>query len=592
VSYISSVIQQLYRCKLFRYTILGYDHNESSKGIPPSPELNDYKKYPNYLKIPFSERSSQEYGNLWNALANVFIQLEYNKTEVARIDSILSTYFVNGILVDNNNEGDAGIFLYDLLQSFEDLLEWKHVPNLIRRMFKPISTVRVLCSYCNNEYIKAKDDYIIHISVVNHKTLLDGLDNYTKEKNNLKKCKRCNENTKETVKFIKLPNTLIFRIHRNILGGGDKKLLMEFKFPVDEDLDMSQYVEGEEKSTPSCIYRLAGVVINSGEILNAGRYFSYVREREYPSLTSSDVNVHSFLSSNLSSNSQLPTRFGNWLEYDDKNVSEKSHDIMLKTFFGGRVDAEEEAYNRKFNITDERFFMLTQNAFLLFYERVRPFDIYTKEEREIQRNHSDLIAPSYPILALSECHRVAASNIESSLINKCYHNFLKPDIINNDKHFYWNNIIFDILYDMLRSLFDDLKLKEFVEKQKYSPSEQSISFDNSIYDVSSLDRQAPWIWIWIQYLFTIFIHRSDANNKFNYFLKELDEMLITKRNNIKLPILLYFLCNYFLSTLNKDYFTEDDRNEINIKQRRFLTEKLLMYGVNTFSKYHREISVD
>jgi ubiquitin C-terminal hydrolase len=243
----------------------------------------------------------------------VFIQLEYNNTEVARVDPILEAYLVNGAPINYNYQDDAGQFLNNLIQRFEDFFEWQHIPNLIRRMFKPIFTERIHCPNCNYEYIEAKDDYIIHISVINHKSLSEGLDTYTEVKKVQKLCEKCNKNTTETRKFIKLPNTLIFRIHRNKSGGGDKKSLTEFKYLVDEDLDLSQYVEGEEKNTPSCIYRLVGVVINTGEILNAGHYFSYVREREYPSLSPSNVDVPSHSSSNLTSNSQLPTRLGNWI---------------------------------------------------------------------------------------------------------------------------------------------------------------------------------------------------------------------------------------------------------------------------------------
>jgi hypothetical protein len=196
---------------------------------------------------------------------------------------------------------------------------------------------------------------------------------------------------------------------------------------------------------------------------------------------------------------------------------------MLKKFYGGRIDAEDEANNRRQGITDENAYYLTENAFLLFYERVQPVDIYTREERTIQNKSPDLISPSYPLLKLSQCRRVNAANIGFSLINKYYYHLLKPEMIDYDKHFVSLSIYHgDSLLNMFRYIIDELKLKDYVEKEKYNSELLVFPFNNSIYDIKSTDRQAPWIWMWIRYLFTIFIHRSDANERLDYYIKELD----------------------------------------------------------------------
>jgi hypothetical protein len=181
-------------------------------------------------------------------------------------------------------------------------------------------------------------------------------------------------------------------------------------------------------------------------------------------------------------------------------------------------------------------------------------DIYTPKERENRKNRLDILTQDYSFLTLSQCFHVPAPCIEGSLINKRYYILLNNCICDRNKYFLWKNIICDAFFNILRSLFNDLKLREFVEEVKYNSSELFISFDKSIYHISSHHTQAPWIWVWIQYLFTVYIHYTSADSKFDVFLNELSEMLKVKEKDIRLPALLYFLCKYLFSILKNNGF--------------------------------------
>jgi hypothetical protein len=82
--YMLSVIQQLYRCKLFRYTILGYNHTQEGRGVFSLEKKGDKTEeeeeknseemiYPIYLKMRKTNELVNEYGKLWDAFVDITI---------------------------------------------------------------------------------------------------------------------------------------------------------------------------------------------------------------------------------------------------------------------------------------------------------------------------------------------------------------------------------------------------------------------------------------------------------------------------------------------------------------------------------------
>jgi hypothetical protein len=105
---------------------------------------------------------------------------------------------------------------------------------------------------------------MIELKVKDCNNLFDSLKVFT-EKTDLttRKCGRCKTEIIEKEYFDYLPNTLIFHLDRT---NKDKKWLEKYTFPIEEELDMSEYMafqeeyKGEKKNY--CIYKLVGITIH------------------------------------------------------------------------------------------------------------------------------------------------------------------------------------------------------------------------------------------------------------------------------------------------------------------------------------------
>jgi hypothetical protein len=310
---------------------------------------------------------------------------------------------------------------------------------------------------------------------------------------------------------------------------------------------MSEFMEEEDgKANGDCKYRLVGVVVNSGETLNAGHCFSYVRERVYCPIELVDSNKSSCFYS-------WPTRYGPWLEYDDDKVRRRPYDDMLRTFFGGRVNSEDEKRMGCDRIPEGNAYWLTKNAFLLFYERVKLVDIYSSDERKVQVDErmENKIAPSYPLIYPSQCKHVLVQNITDSLINKRYHGYLKQDGITSDLRFnvFKDRLLRSELLQMFFSINKKLELKEYKEKKS---------------DDFNLLNKKP-LFLWINYLFGVFVHHKEPKTQLSKYLNDLS-VIITNET----PVLLYFVCN----CLYDNFFTSFENDAI-LKEISFFVMKLM-----------------
>jgi hypothetical protein len=381
------------------------------------------------------------------------------------------------------------------------------------------------------------------------------------------------------ITFSQLPNVLVFRIHRNKPYSSSEKVFNRFEFPVEEELDMSPYIYNDDsRNSPHNKYRLGGVVINSGETLSARHYYSFVRERNYSPIPSSFISDMS----TCSNNQPLFTKFGCWLEYDDEKVSKKLHSDMIRTFFGGRIDGKDEENLRQQNVPEGSAYWLTKSAFLLFYERIQPVDIYTQAERDIQTNSAGIIAPSYPLLRLSQCHRISISNISQSLINKRYYNFFKEKVEEIDEYndcvSLENIILSEEVFRALQFLLVDNKSNRKTVRPQIS-SKSVISHSDTLED-----RQTEIIWVWLHCMFNLCIYGPKSNNYWALFQKELN----TGKNKEN-PELFFRICEYSLSLSCDKILKGNIQESSRIKFFKLLNS--ILTRINSDLTDHRKIAL-
>lgn len=155
-----------------------------------------------------------------------------------------------------------------------------------------------------------------------------------------------------------IPNHLIFHLKRfefDLNTMVRSKINDSFEFP--ECIDMRpytiQYLSDSDVCTASDIFQLAGVLVHNGTA-ESGHYYSYIKDR------------HDFTEQNGPS----------WFEFNDSEVSSFDPSVIPGQCYGG---TDFIGPNKELGQTIA--FQKSYSAYMLFYERVKPQNIFEKSNK-------------------------------------------------------------------------------------------------------------------------------------------------------------------------------------------------------------------
>jgi hypothetical protein len=189
---------------------------------------------------------------------------------------------------------------------------------------------------------------------------------------NAYKCEECNAkvDTQKRCCFQELPQTLVLHLKRfemNYDTFTKQKVNSRCEFPT--ELDMWQYTAphlcsdengpGPSDALPSsltkdnCKFQLKGVLVHSGTA-NSGHYYSFIKERR----------------------DGVPESYLRWLQFNDETVCEFSEKQLAEECFGGSTTRNARA---RPNLRSRE---LSNNAFMLFYDRVPPVVVHAASDGE------------------------------------------------------------------------------------------------------------------------------------------------------------------------------------------------------------------
>ena len=210
---------------------------------------------------------------------------------------------------------------------------------------------RIESKQCEHTSERMEPFSAIQCDIHGKSTLMESLNAYVSDDlmvgDNKYSCTSCGTyvNAVKRASFKEIPNNLIFHLKRfdyDVNSGQRNKINTRFEFP--QELDMSPYhVDNVQKSgieTSPDVFQLVGVLVHSGSA-ETGHYYSYVREKR------SDG-----------------SRTNSWVEFNDVDVSPFDPVNIDEQCFGGWTESTLYAAS----------YLRSWNAYLLFYERIKPFE--------------------------------------------------------------------------------------------------------------------------------------------------------------------------------------------------------------------------
>jgi hypothetical protein len=389
--FVNCVIQQLFMNIFFRYTIMNYKPSEWGLLFKHKKFRNPYPPYPEkcdsgYKIIDATDKQYIQTEGLWRALANTFKELELARNPVD------SRPILNNLHeIDTEKAGDATASYASIIMSIDLMLNKAQVPNIIRNMYMQRFCTTEYCGNCKNPSSMTNSidgDNMIRISPTRgdslHSVLKKMYNNPEQIKNKCTKCK----NYLFSKSFIyTFPNVIVMHMDRST--GGDNKTHKRFEFPEILDLydySYNKHIKNKSKNEPYYFYYLVGVVLCNGETLKSSHFWSHIRERYYKEELIPGINKYQ----------EELVATDNWYIIDDDVVTTKSKDEMIEDWY----DGPHESF-KKFGVTGNNSINY-HHAYLLFYERRYPEDIYERERQHIDEydtaNNIKIIPSSYPLI--------------------------------------------------------------------------------------------------------------------------------------------------------------------------------------------------
>jgi hypothetical protein len=480
-----------------------YSPNDFALGwVDKTINLNDRKIHPFQIKPDLSHE--EEYSRLWDSIVNVFIQLQFKTSSYVSTQQVINSYLDISTKqpINPQIQQDSANVLMNILTRLEDYLNMRKAPNIIKKLFKPIIITRLSCvnnqRSCNdNIHFEANDQYVFPVTVHGYKNLHESLENFVSAKTSNRTCDFCRKKLVEHNCISSLPNSLIFQLHRY---HEKNKILDEFTFPLD-NLDMFKYTtehtagnkNGKNaKGEAYYIYILMGVVIHSGATLNAGHYYSYVRDRR-------DLSV--------------------WYCLNDESVKKAQENDMLENFYGGMKKDVVNLFGLK-----KEDLMNQHTGMILFYERETPIDIYGGE-RSASKSEIPL---SFPLLTPGSLKEMKISDLKKNINNR-YDQFIEKCGIKKEIIKEVNDLkiekIFKIFEEILdNSFFDRFREKDFI-KENFNDS-----FTNSIYHYKSpvANEKCCFLWEWTNFVVNMYCLLPDRSSLQKEYLKKITQIIFIK----------------------------------------------------------------
>ncbi|EGD80675.1 hypothetical protein PTSG_11701 [Salpingoeca rosetta] len=310
------------------------------------------------LNIPAEKQED----SVLHHVTRMFAHLKYSARQYYTPKGLWRTYKHWGAPVDVREQQDACEFFNCLIDQVDEGLKSLKKPAALCQVFGGMFVdQKIIKSGCSHRYERDEPFTTIPIAIRNCKTLTQALDNYVQgellEGANAYKCEKCDAK-RDTIKrtCIKtLPRVLVLQLKRfdyDWERGVPVKFNDYFEFP--DELDMGPYtaagraaVEDDAGEVPKEMYRLAGVVVHSGQA-NGGHYTSYVCQRDH--------------AGNMSDR---------WLLFEDHEVTDVEFSgvqSMATQWFGGETTSQ--VYDKQLGRTVPRVRDRWWNAYMLFYERV------------------------------------------------------------------------------------------------------------------------------------------------------------------------------------------------------------------------------
>jgi hypothetical protein len=522
-----------------------YNPSDIASGwVDKTIDLKDRRIHPVQIKPDFSHE--EEYSKLWDSIVNVFIQLQFKTSSYVSTQKVINSYLDISTKqpINPQIQQDSSNVLMNILTRLEDYLNMRNAPNIIKKLFKPVIITRFSCEnnqrYCNdNVQFEANDEYLFPITVFGYKNLFESLENFVSAKTSNRTCDFCKEKLIEKNCISSLPNSLVFQLHRY---HDKNKILDEFTFPLN-NLDMfkytTEYTTGNKngkniRGEVYYMYILMGVIIHSGASLNAGHYYSYVRDRR-------DLNV--------------------WYCLNDENVKKVEKDDMLENFYGGMKKGVVNLFGLK-----KEDLMNQHTGMILFYERKVPLDIYGGE-RSVSKGE---IPPSFPLLTPGFLKEMKNSDLKKN-ISKGYDQFMIKCGIKGDKEEIIkevNDLKVEKIFKIFEEIFDNSFFDRFIENDIIK-TDFNDSFTNSVYHYESpvANEKCCFLWEWINFVVNMYCLLPDRSSLQKEYLKKIKEIIFKNR---------YLLIFFVWYSMKGEAFLMQPLSEFNLNT---------YFGLVDFSSY-------
>eukprot|EP00045_Choanoeca_perplexa_P017708 m.262868 g.262868 ORF g.262868 m.262868 type:complete len:2290 (-) comp17611_c0_seq1:39-6908(-) len=270
------------------------------------------------------------------------------------------TYKHWGEAVNVREQQDATEFLNCYVDTVDSQLKACNKPQILKAVLGGMFVdEKIVQKGCSHRYTRDESFNTVAIEVSLSRKLEDGLEKYVQgEVLDEYRCEKCNvlRPTLKRQSIKRLPQVLAISLKRfdfDFERMVPTKFNNFYEFPV--DLDMGPYTAAglaakdlNSGKVPHCPYRLAGVIVHSGQA-NGGHYYSFIRERDACGQQSEKES---------------------WLRFEDTEITpvDLTPEMMYEEWFGGEYDATtyDKVSRRNIRRTRERWW----NAYMLYYERV------------------------------------------------------------------------------------------------------------------------------------------------------------------------------------------------------------------------------
>lgn len=276
---------------------------------------------------------------------------------------LASIYKVDGQPIRLSEQMDADEFYRGLLDKLEFDLKGTEQAKLLDTYFRGAITYQTICQECRVPSERNETFYNLAVEVKDKTTLDESLAALVQadrlDGDNKYNCERCNKKVAALRRATigELPPVLVVHLKRfefDLETLHRTKLNSFLSFP--HDLNVEPYTKeglsrrdaqpqgAEAPPAPPIGYRLTGVVVHTGSV-DSGHYYSFIEDPD-------------------------PSRRGQWFQFNDRHVTPFDPRHLSEECFGGVMHAPYFDPQKRQHV--QRQILRPNNAYMLFYQRIRP----------------------------------------------------------------------------------------------------------------------------------------------------------------------------------------------------------------------------